>query len=83
MSNSSLENIKESLVKSSESKNNANKIEIDNVNSTLLNFTDNKDDSFENLCRQKSINDEESLQMYHDVAVTGKIKKNITKNIKI
>ena len=80
MSNSSLENIKGSLVKSSESKKEANKMEIDNVNSTLLNSdvnsTENIDDSFENLCKQKSINDEKSLQMYDDIAVTGKIINN-------
>ena len=76
MNNKSLENKKKLLVKSSEKEKVAKKIKLVNVNTTLLNSvvnsTDNINDSFEILCKQKCINDEKSLQMYHDVAVTGK-----------
>ncbi len=78
MSNSSLENKKSLFVKSSNCKHNAKKMKLENVNQKLLNYVvksmDKIDDSFEDLCKQKCINDEKSLQMYHDVAVTGKIK---------
>ena len=78
MNNSSLENRKGLFVKSSKSKNNAKEMECENVNQNLVNSVVNSmdkiDDNFEDLCKQKCINDEKSLQMYHDVAVTGKIK---------
>ena len=78
MSNSSLENKKSLFAKSSNSKNNAKKMKFENVNqkslNSVVNSMDKIDDNFEDLCKQKCINDEKSLQMYHDVAVTGKIK---------
>ena len=79
MSNFSLLNKKRLFVKSSGNENNPKKKKLDNVNSTLLNFndnsTDNIADSFENLCKQKCINDEKSLKIFDDIAVTGKIFK--------
>ncbi len=75
MSNSSLENKKRLLVKCSEKEKVAKITKLKNVNTTLLNSvvnsTEEIDDSFENLCKQKFITDEKSLQIYHDVAVTG------------
>ncbi len=77
MSNSSLENKKSLFVKSSKSKNNAKEMEFENDNQSLMNSVVNSmdkiDDNFEDLCKQKCINDEKSLQIYHDVAVTGKV----------
>ena len=74
---SSLENKKRLLVKSSEKEKVVKKIKLENFSTTLLNSvvnsTVNIDDSFVNLCKQKCITDEKSLQIYHDVAVTGKV----------
>ena len=77
MSNKSLENKKRLLVKSAQKEKVEKKIKLENVNTTLLNSVvnsmDKKSDSFENLCKQKCITDKKSLQIYHDVAITGKV----------
>ena len=87
MSNKSLENKKRLFVKSSEKGKVAKKIKVENVSTTLLNSvvisTDNIDNSFEILCKQKCITDEKSLQLYDDIAFTGKIIQVINENIKI
>ena len=76
MSNSSLKNKKRRLVQNSTSNNIANKKKLEDVNQKLLNTiyssTNNIDESFENLCKQKSIKDENILKVYRDVAITGK-----------
>ena len=76
MSNSSLKNKKRMLVQNSTSNNIANKKKLEDVNPKLLNTifssTNNLDESFENLCEQKSIKDENILKVYRDVAITGK-----------
>ena len=76
MSNSSLKNKKRRLVQNSTSNNIANKKKLEDVNQKLLNTifssTNNLDESFENLCEQKSIKDENILKVYRDVAITGK-----------
>ncbi len=76
MSSSNLENNKRLLVKSSEKEKFTMNKELENINPKLLNSdvnsTENIDDSFDNLCKQKSINDEKFLQLYDDIAVTGK-----------
>ena len=76
MSNSSLKNKKRRLVQNSTSNNIAKKKKLEDVNPKLLNTifssTNNLDESFENLCEQKSIKDENILKVYRDVAITGK-----------
>ena len=76
MSNSSLKNKKRRLVQNSTSNNIANKKKLEDVNQKLLNTifssTNNIDESFENLCKQKSIKDENILKVYRGVAITGK-----------
>ena len=76
MSNSSLQSKNNLIRKNSESKPIAKKKKLESINPKLLdsvvNTTENLDNSFENLCKQTCINDEKSLQAYHDIAVTGK-----------
>ena len=86
MSNSSLKNKKRRLVQNSTSNNIAKKKKLEDVNPKLLNTiyssTNNIDESFENLCKQKSIKDENILKVYRDVAITGKFIQNKIINLK-
>ena len=86
MSNSSLKNKKRRLVQNSTSNNIAKKKKLEDVNPKLLNTiyssTNNIDESFENLCKQKSIKDENILKVYRDVAITGKFIQNIVIDLK-
>ena len=86
MSNSSLKNKKSRLVQNSTSNNIAKKKKLEDVNPKLLNTiyssTNNIDESFENLCKQKSIKDENILKVYRDVAITGKFIQNIVIDLK-
>ena len=86
MSNSSLKNKKRRFVQNSTSNNIAKKKKLEDVNPKLLNTifssTNNLDESFENLCKQKSIKDENVLKVYRDVAITGKFIQNIIIDLK-
>ena len=76
MSSSNLQILKDLHFKNYEIKNIANKKDLENISSKLpncnVNFTGSEENSFENLCKQQSINDEKVLRTFNDVAVTGK-----------